>query len=96
MKQLTRRSLLQRSAGLAAGAVLARPYIANAAAKTATVWWVQGFAHEEDIAFQNMVADYEKASGNKIEYSIVPFRRDAAEGGRRGDERGCARHHRCR
>jgi multiple sugar transport system substrate-binding protein len=70
---LSRRSVLRGSLAVAAGAALARPYIANAAATTATVWWVQGFAHEEDIAFQNMVADYEKASGNTIEYSIVPF-----------------------
>jgi multiple sugar transport system substrate-binding protein len=34
---------------------------------------VQGFAQEEDIAFKQLVADYEKASGNTIEYSIVPF-----------------------
>ena len=52
---------------------LARPYIANAAATTATVWWVQGFAQEEDIAFKKIVADYEKASGNTIDYSIVPY-----------------------
>ena len=31
---------------------LARPYIANAAAKTATVWWTQGFVPEEDAAFK--------------------------------------------
>ena len=37
---------------LAAGAALTRPYIANAAATTATVWWVQGFAQEEDVAFR--------------------------------------------
>src|SRR5262249_53313901 len=49
------------------------PYIANAAAKTATVWWAQGFVKEEDLAFRNTVAEYEKASGNKIDYSIVPF-----------------------
>ncbi|MBV8736923.1 MAG: carbohydrate ABC transporter substrate-binding protein [Alphaproteobacteria bacterium] len=73
MERLTRRSLLKSSAGLAAGTLLARPFVANAAATTATVWWVQGFAHEEDTAFQNMVANYEKASGNTIEYSIVPF-----------------------
>ena len=54
-------------------AVLARPYIANAAAKTATVWWVQGFAQEEDVAFKKIVADYEKASGNTIDYSLVPY-----------------------
>jgi multiple sugar transport system substrate-binding protein len=73
MEKLTRRSLLRTSAGLAAAGVIGRPYIANAAATTATVWWVQGFAHEEDIAFQQMVADYQKASGNTIDYSILPF-----------------------
>ena len=54
-------------------ATLARPYIANAQAKTATVWWIQGFAHEEDIAFKKIVEDYQKASGNKIDYSIIPY-----------------------
>ena len=73
MDKLTRRSLLRASVGLAAAGAIARPYIANAAATTATVWWVQGFAQEEDIAFKQMVADYEKASGNQIDYSIVPF-----------------------
>ena len=73
MRQITRRSLLQSSAGLVAGAVLARPFVANAAAKTATVWWVQGFAQEEDVAFKKIVADYEKASGNTIDYSLVPY-----------------------
>jgi hypothetical protein len=37
------------------------------------VWWVQGFVQEEDVAFKKIVADYEKASGNKIDYSIIPF-----------------------
>jgi multiple sugar transport system substrate-binding protein len=73
MDRLTRRSLLRASMGLAAAGTIARPYIANAEAKTATVWWVQGFAQEEDIAFKQMVADYEKASGNQIDYSILPF-----------------------
>jgi multiple sugar transport system substrate-binding protein len=73
MERLTRRSLLRASAGLAAAGTIARPYIAKAEAKTATVWWVQGFAEEEDIGFKQLVAGYEKASGNTIEYSIVPF-----------------------
>jgi len=73
MEKLTRRSLLRASAKLAAVGTIARPYIANAAATTATVWWVQGFAQEEDVAFQQMVSDYQKASGNTIDYSIVPF-----------------------
>ena len=73
MSNLSRRSVLRGTMYLAAGGDLARPYIANAAATTAAVWWAQGFAQEEDIAFQKLVADYEKASGNKIDYSIVPF-----------------------
>ncbi len=71
--RLTRRSVLRNGAALATTSVLAHPYIANAAATTAEVWWVQGFAEEEDIGFKKMVADYEKASGNKIETSILPF-----------------------
>jgi multiple sugar transport system substrate-binding protein len=73
MERLTRRSLMRASIGLAAAGAIARPYVANAEAKTATVWWVQGFAQEEDIGFKQLVADYEKASGNQIDYSIVPF-----------------------
>jgi multiple sugar transport system substrate-binding protein len=52
---------------------LARPYIANAQAKTAEVWWIQGFVQDEDVAIKKVVADYEKASGNKIELNIAPF-----------------------
>src|SRR5215471_1500805 len=73
MRMLTRRSIIRGSLGLAAAGTLARPYIANAAAKTATVWWVQGFAEEEDISFKKIVADYQKASGNTIDYSITPY-----------------------
>jgi hypothetical protein len=47
-------------------------YIANAASKTATVWWVQGFG-EEDVSFKNTVTEYEKASGNTIDYTLMPF-----------------------
>jgi multiple sugar transport system substrate-binding protein len=73
MGNLSRRSVLRGSVGLVAAGTLARPTIANAAATTATVWWTQGFAHEEDLAFQKLVADYEKASGNTIDYTIVPY-----------------------
>jgi multiple sugar transport system substrate-binding protein len=69
----TRRSVLRGSMGLLAAGAIARPYIVNAEAKTATVWWAQGFAQEEDVAFKKLVADYEKASGNTIDYSIIPF-----------------------
>ena len=47
MTTLTRRSLLRSSVWLATAGALARPYIANAAATTATVWWVQGFAQTQ-------------------------------------------------
>src|SRR6266481_3210082 len=73
MADFTRRSVLRGSLGLAAAGTLARPHIANAAATTAEVWWNQGFVPEEDAAFRAMVAAYEKASGNRIEQSLVPF-----------------------
>src|SRR2546427_11459316 len=73
MAKLTRRSMLRNSFGLVAAGTLAHPYIANAAATTAAVWWVQGFAQEEDVSFKKIVADYEKTSGNTIDYSIVPY-----------------------
>src|SRR5215472_4974379 len=73
MTALSRRSLLRGSLALTAVGALARPYIANAAATTAEVWWAQGFIQEEDVAFKKAVADYQKASGNTIELSIVPF-----------------------
>jgi multiple sugar transport system substrate-binding protein len=73
MATLTRRSVLRGGAALTAAGSLMRPYVANAAAKTAEVWWVQGFAQEEDIAFKKLVEDYQKASGNTIDYSIAPY-----------------------
>src|SRR5208282_6589783 len=73
MNRTTRRSVLRGSAGLVAAAALARPYIANAAASTATMWLAQGFIPEEDAAYKALVEDYQKASGNTIDYSIIPF-----------------------
>ncbi len=73
MKLMSRRSVIRGSLTLSATGLLARPHIANAAATTAIVWQVQGFVPEEDAAFRKTVADYEKASGNKIENSIMPF-----------------------
>jgi hypothetical protein len=73
MTILSRRSVLRTSLAAAAAGTLARPYLANAAAATATVWWIQGFAEEEDISFKKIVADYEKASGNTIDYAIAPY-----------------------
>jgi multiple sugar transport system substrate-binding protein len=73
MGNLSRRSVLRSSVAVAAAGTLARPYIANAAATTAEVWWGQGFVPEEDAAIKKVVADYQKASGNTIDLSITPF-----------------------
>ena len=73
MAILTRRSVLRASLGAAATGALARPHIANAAATTASIWVVQGFVPEEDAAYNQLVADYQKASGNTIDSSIIPL-----------------------
>src|SRR5438067_1736394 len=73
MAIMTRRSVLRSSLALGALGTLPRPHVANAAATTIDVWWVQGFAQEEDISFKKMVGEYEKASGNKVEHSIIPY-----------------------
>ena len=73
MTLLTRRSVLHSSLAVAAAGTLARPFVANAAAKTATVWWTQGFVPEEDAAFKKLVEDYQKQSGNTIDFSLIPF-----------------------
>src|SRR2546430_4811612 len=69
----TRPSILPSSAALVAAGTTARPRTANAQEKTAEVWWPQGFVPEEDTAIKKITADYEKASGNKIDLSITPF-----------------------
>jgi multiple sugar transport system substrate-binding protein len=71
--RLTRRSVLRSGAAFASLSAFGRPYIANAEAKTAVVWWTQGFAEEEDVATKKVIDDYQKASGNTIELSIIPY-----------------------
>src|SRR5437773_401601 len=70
MARLTRRSVIRGSIGLVAAGTLARPYIANAAATTAEVWWVQGFVQEEDVAYKKIVADYDE---KKRSFYGVPY-----------------------
>ncbi len=72
MRQFSRRGVIGGSIGLAAGATLARPHIARAAATTLTVWWNQGFYAAEDQAFHTLVAAWEKASGNKVALTLLP------------------------
>src|ERR1700728_4640399 len=59
--------------GAAAAGTLARPYIANAQAKTAVCWLNQGFIPQEDAAMRKVCEDYMKESGNKLDFSIMPF-----------------------
>src|SRR4051812_17718521 len=73
MGAITRRSAVGGMLGLSAVAGLAKPYIANAQAKTAVCWLNQGFLPEEDAAMRKVAEDYIKASGNKLEYSVMPF-----------------------
>jgi len=73
MARLNRRVLLRRSLSAAVAASLGRPFLANAAATTVSVWWPQGFVREEDIGFRAVVDGYEKASGNKIDFTLIPF-----------------------
>ena len=73
MSNLSRRSVLRASIGVAAVGTLGRPYIANAQAKTAVCWLNQGFVQQEDAAMRQTCDDYMKASGNKLDYSIMPF-----------------------
>jgi multiple sugar transport system substrate-binding protein len=73
MVNMSRRSAIRGSLGLLASTTLARPFIARAEASTCIVWRDQGFVPEEDAAFRNTAAEYEKTSGNKIDLSIMPF-----------------------
>src|SRR5262249_2711270 len=73
MARLTRRSLIRDSLGLMAVGAPAPPHIANAQAETAEVGWAQGFVPGEEKGVKKVVADYEKASGNKIDLQITPF-----------------------
>ena len=79
MGKYSRRSVLGGSLGLAAAATLGKPYIANAAATTATVWVNQGFVKAEDDAFKQLAADYMKTSGNTLDYSM-PFGTEPEDG----------------
>jgi multiple sugar transport system substrate-binding protein len=72
MNKLSRRLVIQGTVAVTAAGAIARPHVANAQAKTATAWWNQGFVPEEDASFRAMVEDYEKQSGNKIDYSLIP------------------------
>jgi multiple sugar transport system substrate-binding protein len=72
MGTIRRRRVIQSSLAAITGA-LAMPYIANAQAKTAVCWLNQGFIPQEDAAMRQVCEDYIKESGNKLDYSVMPF-----------------------
>ncbi len=51
--KMSRRFMVGAPLSLATAGGLARPYIANAQAKTAVIWINQGFVHQEDEAFSS-------------------------------------------
>jgi multiple sugar transport system substrate-binding protein len=73
MFSMSRRTAIRGSLSAAAAATLAHPYIANAQSKTAVCWINQGFVPQEDEAMKKVCEDYMKESGNKLDYSIMPF-----------------------
>jgi multiple sugar transport system substrate-binding protein len=73
MTNVSRRAVLGGSLAMATAVPLARPYIANAQAKTAVCWLNQGFIPQEDAAMRAVAEAYMKESGNKLDYSIMPF-----------------------
>ena len=70
MQRIVRRNFLKASVALAAASSLVRPAIARG--QTLTVWWNQGFYPAEDAAFHNLVAAWEKASGNTVNLTLLP------------------------
>jgi multiple sugar transport system substrate-binding protein len=67
--RVLRRDLFKGTLGLMTAAALARPALASG--QTITVWWNQGFYPEEDQAFRNLVAAWEKKSGNTVNLSLI-------------------------
>ena len=70
MVKISRRSVLGGVLGSAAAGGLAKPYVANAQAKTAICWISQGFVQQEDVAMKQVCEDYMKASGNKLDTAL--------------------------
>lgn len=55
---------------LSAAGALGVPQPAVAAGQTITVWWNQGFYPAEDQAFRDVVAAWEKKTGNKVDLTF--------------------------
>ena len=55
---------------MAAATALARPALAKG--QTIKIWWNQGFYPAEDAAFRKLISNWEKASGNRVQLTLLP------------------------
>ena len=91
MSNMSRRSVLMAgSSGLAAAGRLARPYIANAAGEDRRLLAQSGLHSSGRRGDEEGREDYMKASGNKLDYSIMPFMAHEPEDDIGADQRRCA------
>ena len=74
MNNMSRRSVIRGSAGLAADERLGAALYRQCGGEDRHRLAGAGLRQEEDEAFSKTVADYEKASGNKIDLSVMPFK----------------------
>lgn len=70
MTGIARRDLLKGPAGLLAASALAKPALARG--QTLTIWWNQGYYPAEDAALRNLVAAWERQSGNRVNLTLLP------------------------
>ena len=89
MANMNRRSVLAGSVSLAAASVLARPYVANAQAKTANIWVGQGFVPQEDAALKKTIDNYEKELRQQDRLQHHAVYGAEPEDDLRPDQRGC-------
>jgi multiple sugar transport system substrate-binding protein len=62
--------MLSSALTVGALALLATTTVAQAQAETLTVWWNKGFYEAEDNAIHDMIAKWEKETGNKVNISF--------------------------
>ena len=93
MTSMSRRSVLGTTLGLAAAGTLGRPYIANAQAKTATVWVNQGFIPQEDAACNKLIDRLHEGERQQDRPQHHAVHGDEPEDHLRTDQRRCPRSH---
>ena len=69
MRVARRNMLIGSMVLMTAAPLLAKPALAKG--QTITIWWNQGFYPEEDQAFRDLIAAWEKSSGNTVNLSLI-------------------------